>query len=106
MENERKEKARKESNRAVELQRLYEKLQALGGLWTSSAAVDEGLEKLTTGKRGEQKLKLDALKTQISFRKKSLGQQIPAKLGCFSSNGKALSFEELAVKLKEIIAMM
>ena len=92
---ERAEKARKEKAKSAEKERLYDRLQAIGGLWKTPEAVDEGLEKLKTGKRGEQKALLDAVKTQISFRKKNLSPDIPAKLSCFSH-------EEMTQRLKQI----
>ena len=47
---ERAEKARKEKAKSAEKERLYDRLQAIGGLWKTPEAVDEGLEKLKTGK--------------------------------------------------------
>ena len=99
---ERAEKARKEKAQSAEKERLYDRLQAIGGLWKTPEAVDEGLEKLKTGKRGEQKALLDAVKTQISFRKKNLSPDILAKLSCFSHDKKAFSLEEMTQRLKQI----
>ena len=91
---ERVEKARKEKAKSAEKERVYDQLQAIGGLMKTQDAV-EGLERLKTGKRGDQKVLLDAVKTQISFRKKNLSQEIPAKLGSFSQDKKAYSLEEM-----------
>ena len=99
---ERAEKARKEKAKSAEKERLYDRLQAIGGLWKTPEAVDEGLEKLKTGKRGDQKALLDAVKTQISFRKKNLSPDIPAKLSCFSHDKKAFSLKEMTQRLKQI----
>ena len=99
---ERAEKARKEKAKSAEKERLYDRLQAIGGLWKTPDAVDEGLEKLKTGKRGEQKALLDAVKTQISFCKKNLSPDIPSKQGCFSHDKKAFSLEEMTQRLKQI----
>ena len=52
---ERAEKARKEKAKSAEKERLYDRLQAIGGLWKTPEAVDEGLEKQKTGKRGDLK---------------------------------------------------
>ena len=102
---ERVEKARKEKAKSAEKERVYDQLQAIGGLWKTPDAVDEGLEGLKTGKRGEQKVLLDAVKTQISFRKKNLSQEIPAKLGSFSQDKKAFSHEEITQRLKNIVQL-
>ena len=67
--------------------------------------VEAVLGLLSTGKRGENKLKLDAIKTQINFRKKVLNQNIPAKYGNFSHAGKHFSLDEMAGRLKAIIAL-
>ena len=103
LEKERQDKARKEEERSKELEILYMRTQELGGLWKTPEEADDRLRKLSLGRRGGQKLKLEALKTQINFRKKNLRQPFPAKLGAFSQGGKAFSVEELTQKLKEII---
>ena len=71
----------------------------------TTEAVDEGLKKLKTGTRGEQKVMLDAVKIQISFRKKNLSQEIPAKLSCFSQDKKAFSLADLTQRLKTIVQL-
>ena len=83
LHKERQEKARKEKEKSKELENLYTRIENVGGLWKTEEAVDKELAKLTTGRWGDQKLKLDALKTQILFRKKNLRQPFPAKLGAF-----------------------
>ena len=83
LQKEREEKARKEREKSKELESLYTLIENIGGLWKTEEAVDKELAKLTTGRWGDQKLKLDALKTQILFRKKNLRQPFPAKLGAF-----------------------
>ena len=80
-------------------------MEDAGGLWTSSAAVDDGLAELTSGRRGDNKAKLEAVKNQISFRKKVLNQNIPASLGNFSLAGKQHSLDEMVNKLKAILAL-
>ena len=104
LEAERKEKARKEQQRAAELERLVKAVELLGGQWRSEEAVEAGLERLTTGKRGENKVKLDAIKTQINFRKKVLNQNIPAMYGSFSQAGKQFSLQEMTERLKAIVS--
>ena len=105
MHKEREEKARKEREKSKELKSLYTRIENIGGLWKTEEAVDEELAKITSGRRGDQKLKLDALKTQISFRKKNLRQPFPAKLGAFSQAGRAFSVAEMTQKLKDIIKL-
>ena len=105
LENERKEKQRKERERALEVTRLQKRCNDLGGVWTSSEEVDEQIQKMTTGSRGDTKAKLEAIKTQISFRKKVYDQRFPAKLGNFSSGGKPHTLDDMVTRLKEIIAL-
>ena len=105
LQKERQEKARKEREKSKELKSLYTRTENIYGLWKTEGAVDEELIKLTTGQWGDQKLKLDALKTQISFRKKNLRQPFPAKLGAFSQAGRAYSVVEMTQKLKDIIKL-
>ena len=105
LEKERNEKARKERDRVAALQRLCIQVEDAGGLWTSSATVDDGLAKLTTGKRGDNKVKLEADKNQISFRKKVLHQNFPAALGNFSLAGELYTLGEMIDKLKAILVL-
>ena len=105
LERERKEKERKDRERVEEAQQLCKKLEEIGGLWTTNDAVDAGLAKFSTGKRGEGKHKLDAIKVQINFRKKVLNQKFPAKMANFSQGGVQFSLLEMIEKLKQIIAL-
>ena len=87
------------------MKRLTQKIE-VRGLWLSPAAVDEGLERMSTGRRGEERAKLQAVKDQINFRKKVLKKKFDsAKLTSFSENGVAFSLEELVAKLKVIVQM-
>ena len=104
LEAERKEKERKEQARLAELERLIKAVELLGGQWRS-VEVELGLGRLTTGKRGENKPKLDAIKTQINFRKKVLSQNIPAKYGNFSQGGKQFTLAEMTERLKAIVSI-
>ena len=73
-------------------------------MWLSPAAVDEGLGKMSTGKRGDERAKVQAVKDQVNFRNKVLKQKFEsAKLISFSENGVAFSLEELVSKLKVIV---
>ena len=105
LQAERKEKERKEQERSAELERLVKAVELLGGQWRSEEAVAAGLARLTTGKRGENKIKLDAIKTQINFRKKVLNQNIPAQYGTFSQAGKQFSLAEMTERLKAIVSL-
>ena len=63
------------------------------------------VDKIASGRRGDQMLTLDTLKTLISFCKKSLRKPFPAKLGAFSQAGRAFSVAEMTQKLKDIIKL-
>lgn len=104
LEKERAEKERKEKGRLAELERLVKAVEAIGGLWTSVDSVDSGLERLTTGKRGENKLKLEGIKSQIHYRKKVMSQNVPAKYGNFSQAGKSFSLAEMTQRLKDLVS--
>ena len=99
LEAERKEKDRKEKERTAELERLVKAVENLGGQWKTGEDVEAGLGRLSTGKRADSKVKLNAIKTQINFRKKILNQNIPAKYGNFSQAGKQFSLEEMMARL-------
>ena len=106
LEKEREENARKERARIEEIEKLSEKIHALGGLWCSAEAVDEGLQRLVTGKRGDSTRQLSAIKDQINFRKKALQQTFDSqKATSFSQNGIAFSLDEMIIKIKQIIAL-
>jgi hypothetical protein len=76
LEKERVEKERKKRARAEEIRTLSVELEALGRLWESDQAVEEGLNRLKTGKRGEVKNQLEAIKVQMSYRRKVLLQKV------------------------------
>ena len=67
--------------------------------------IDEGLRRLTTGKRGDNKAKLNAIKMQINIRKKVLNQNIPAKYGAFFQGGKQFTLNEMTEQLKAILSI-
>ena len=92
------------SERLAELERLVKSVEALGGLWTTNEAIDSGLQQLTAGRRGD-KVKMDAIKAQINYRKKVLGQNFPAKSGNFSEAGKSFSLHEMTQRLKAIASL-
>ena len=99
------EKQQKAQQAVEEKEALTEKVTTLGGVWSNEAQVDEGLEKVKAGGRGGAKGKMtDALKTQMSFRRKVWGQKLAdPKLWNVSENGRAFTVDELAGRLKRII---
>ena len=62
---------------------LPKELEKVGGLWTTNEEVDKGLAKLVTTPRNANKVKLDAIKTQINHHKKVLDQKFSASCGYF-----------------------
>ena len=79
-------------------------MEALGGVWCSPEAVDKGLQRPATGKRGEARFQLEAIKDQINFRKKVMQQNFTQREGAFSQNGVAFSQVEMTEKLNKIIS--
>ena len=61
--------------------------------------MEAGLGRLLKGKRAYTKVKLDAIKTLINFRKKVLNQNILSEYGNFSQAGKQFSLEEMTARL-------
>ena len=71
----------------------------------TSIEVDEGLANLATTPQNANKVKSNAIKTQIHHRKKVLGQKFPTSCGFFSQNNVAFSVDEMIAKLKFIISL-
>ena len=105
LERERAEAERKERERLAEIARLQSDLQEAGGLWTTADDVDAALARLTTGRRGDNKVKLEAIKLQIRFRQKVICQKLD-KMGNFSAGGKAFSLEEMIQRVKSIVTQI
>ena len=105
LEREREEKRKKEQQRLAVVERLVKAVEQTGGLWTTAESVDAGLQRMTTGGRGDNKLKLDAIKAQINYRKKVMSQTIPGKYANFSQAGKRFSLAEMTQRLKEIVSI-
>lgn len=77
---------------------MTKKLSPLG-LWSNRDEVESGLQKITS-----KKDKLEALKVQINFRRKVLGQSHEDKsVFYFSHNRKALTINELKLNLLKLI---
>ena len=87
-------------DRAAEVTQLCQKLSILGGLWDSDLDVDEGLKKVGAKKSTV----LDAIKTQLMYRRKVLEQKLSnVKLWTFSEANIAFTPEQMIVKLKTVI---
>ena len=84
---------------------LIGKVEDAGGLWRSADQMEEALGQLKNTSRVEAKRKfLDAIKAQMTYRKKTLQQAaVAVKDFCFSENGRALSVEELKARLQILI---
>ena len=106
LEKERAEVERKERERRAEVIRLQKDNQEAGGLWTSPEEVDAALVQLTTGKRSDNKAKLEAIKLQIRFRHKVISQTFSDKMGNFSAAGKAFSLEEMMQRIRAIVTQI
>ena len=105
LEAERQQKEKREKARLEDLKKLQKDLEKVGGLWTTDQEVDEGFAKLVTTPRNINKVKLDAIKTQINHRKKVLKQKFPTSCGFFSQNNVAFSLDEMIAKLKFVISL-
>ena len=77
-------------------------VEAIGALSTTLETIEAGLERVVAGRWGD-KAKLDAIKSQILYRKKVMGQNIPAKSRNFSQGRKNFSLAEMTQRL-ELIA--
>ena len=75
LEDECQQKEKREKARWEDL-KLQKELEKVVGLWTTNEEVEEGLAKLVTTPRNANKVKLEAIKTQIHHRKISLGSEI------------------------------
>ena len=105
MEQKKNEAMKKERQRLAEIDSLTDKVKALGGLWKTGAQVDEELGKVKKGSRGGKGKLIEAIKVQLSYRRKVYRQQLSdAKLWSFSENGHIFTHEELTSRLKIIIS--
>ena len=84
---------------------LIGRVEDAGGLWRSADQMEEALGQLKNTSRGEAKRKcLDAIKAQMTYRKRILQQAaVSAKDFCFSENGRALNVEQLKARLQILI---
>ena len=98
----------KEAKTAAEKAKLVEKVEEMGGVWWSGEEVDEKIQAIKAGSRGESIGKVrEALKTQISYRRQILKQPVKdAADWNFSVNGRPSLPDELRQNLKNIIAQL
>jgi hypothetical protein len=91
---------------AHELMALAEKVEQQGGLWKSAEVLDAALMEIQQRARGQGKGKqMDALKSQIAYRKKVLHQPIlDPKDWTYSDNGRQCTVSDISTKLKIIIS--
>jgi len=93
--------ARKELKTVQEKEKLTKEIEKVG-LWTSRAEVEDGLEQLVRKSK-----KFEALKLQINFRNKVLGQTHPNKhVFKFSQNRKQYSMNQLKINLLTLVETM
>ena len=99
------EKAAKEQKALREKEDLVAKVEAAGGLWRSEEEVESRILRIGESARGQGKKQiLDAIKHQISYRRKILLQSTASgKDWTFSENGKALSVCDLKLKLFRLL---
>ena len=96
----RAEQERKQKEKAKEISNLSVKIHQLGGLWESEEEVDAGIAKFN-GRKGAT---LDALKTQLNYRRKVLEQKLrDSKLWNFSEGGTQFTIAQMISKIKQII---
>ena len=98
----RAERERKQRERAEEISHLCIKLQECGGLWKTDDDIDAGIQRLG-GKKGAM---LDAIKTQLHYRRKVMEQKLAdSKLWNFSEGRVQFTPAQMIVKLKQIASL-
>ena len=86
---------------------LQSKVEEQGGLWQSVDQMESALQAIKDGARGEAKKKrIDAIKAQMSYRKKVLQQSASATDFTFSENKVVLGEERLKEKLAKLISLI
>ena len=97
--------ARKQLQTVRERERITKEIEQFGGLWINRAEIENGLKPL------KKTVKLKALKLQINFCRKVLGQSYPDKsVFCcffllFSHNRKQHSVDQLKKNLYQLLAV-
>ena len=104
MKRKQEEAQQKERQRLAEVDALTDKVNEMGGVWKTEAQVDEAMAKVKRGARGGKGKVVEAVKAQISYRRKVYRQKLTnSKLWNFSENGHSFTHEELTTRLKSII---
>ena len=107
LQQQQREKAEKEAQQLRDKMALQTKVEALGGLWQSVNQMEAALQVMKDNARGEGKKKrLDAIKAQMSYRKKVLQQPASASDWTFSENKVVLGEERLKEKLMKLIGCL
>ena len=101
------EKAEKEAQQLRDKMALQSKVEEQGGLWQSVDQMESALQAIKDAARGEAKKKrIDAIKAQMSYRKKVLQQSASATDFTFSENKVVLGEERLKEKLAKLISLV
>ena len=96
----RAERERRQREKAAEKLKICNKLQKLGGVWECDQDIDNGLKQFN----GRKALTIDAIKTQIGYRRKVLEQKlVDGKLWNFSEGGVQFTPAQMTDRLKLII---
>ena len=95
------EKEQQQRKKAAAVLKLCVDLNTLGGLWESDIDIDEGIKKLPNSKKSTV---LDAIKTQLQYRRQVLEQKLTnAKLWNFSEGRIQFNPLQMINRLKEVI---
>ena len=97
----REQKEQQQRNKAADVLNLCVKVNTLGGLWESDIDIDEGIRKLPDSKKATV---LDALKSQMQYRRKVMEQKLAdVKLWNFSEARTQFTPEQMIARLKQVI---
>ena len=100
-----RELVEKEERCMREKEQLVSKVESVGGLWKSGSEMEVALARIQEkARRLGKKESLDALKNQLSYRKKILLQAGNPKDWTFSENGRPLSVDGLKTKLMKFLS--
>ena len=95
------EKEQQQRKKAAAVLKLCTDLNNLGGLWESDIDIDEGIKRLPNSRKGTV---LDAIKTQLQYRRQVMEQKLTnAKLWNFSEGRIQFTPLQMIEKLKEVI---
>ncbi|XP_066910447.1 bromodomain-containing protein 4-like [Clytia hemisphaerica] len=97
IKNDYEERATKEANIILEKERIVKSVEEQGGLWKTEIEVDTFVDSLKT-----DKMKRQALKTQLDFHKKVRGFKCEQSLFHLSSNNKNKPISEIKANLLKV----